>query len=73
MNPSDTTTQERLLAALVASNKAHMDALSVYVDLQRAAIEKQTEEITRILASTTGIQDPRVCEHFFSPLGFCFS
>ena len=50
-----------------------MDALAVYVDLQRAAIERQTEEITRILASTASIPGSRVWKLHLSPLDFCFS
>jgi hypothetical protein len=39
--------EEELLAALLESNEALLEALRVYDDLERLAVEREAEEISR--------------------------
>ncbi|KAG6908708.1 hypothetical protein DXG01_003641 [Tephrocybe rancida] len=41
------TTQEKLLASLLSANAELMDSLQQYDDLERVAIERKTEEVSR--------------------------
>lgn len=45
--PVELTTEEKLLAALLAANEELLEALRVYVDLESLAIERRTEERSR--------------------------
>lgn len=46
-SPIELTIEEELLAALLASNEALLEALRLYDDLERVAVERQAEEISR--------------------------
>ena len=39
--------EEELLAALLGSNEALLQALGLYDDLERVAVEREAEEISR--------------------------
>jgi hypothetical protein len=45
--PVQLTTQEQLLAALLGANEALLEALRVYDDLERLALERRAEERSR--------------------------
>jgi hypothetical protein len=45
--PQELTVEENLLAALLESNEALLEALRVYDDLERLAEERAAEEISR--------------------------
>jgi hypothetical protein len=45
--PHELTVEEDLLAALLESNEALLEALRVYDDLERLAVEREAEEISR--------------------------
>jgi hypothetical protein len=45
--PRELTLEEELLAALLDSNEALLEALRVYDDLERLAVEREAEEISR--------------------------
>jgi hypothetical protein len=45
--PHELTVEEELLAALLESNEALLEALRVYDDLERVAVEREAEEISR--------------------------
>lgn len=45
--PAESTVEEELLAALLAANGVLQEALRSYDDLERVAVERQAEEISR--------------------------
>lgn len=45
--PTESTVEEELLAALLVANGALLEALRSYEDLERVAVERQAEEISR--------------------------
>lgn len=46
-SPTALTVEEELLAALLAANEALLEALRLYDDLERVAVEREAEEISR--------------------------
>ena len=46
-SPTELTVEEELLAALLVANEALLEALRLYDDLERVAIERETEELSR--------------------------
>ena len=45
--PTELTVEEELLAALLEANEVLVSALRVYEDLERVAIEREAEEISK--------------------------
>jgi hypothetical protein len=56
----DQTVEENLLASLLAANADLIEALKQYDDLERVAIERQTEELSR-----KEVRMERQVNHFF--------
>ena len=54
--PSEQTTEEKLLEALLLANAELVDALSQYEDMERVAMERKAEDLSRKEAK----KDPRV-------------
>jgi hypothetical protein len=46
-SPHELTVEEELLAVLLESNEALLQVLSLYDDLERVAVEREAEEISR--------------------------
>lgn len=46
-SPTESTVEEELLAALLVANEALLEALRLYDDLERVAVEREAEELSR--------------------------
>jgi hypothetical protein len=51
-SPVELTVEEELLAALVAADEVLQEALRVYDNLEKVAMERQAEELSRRFVST---------------------